>query len=357
MSASTTRSETGPGEYTAGESVTLRIVSGVHAGASLTLASGDMVMIGAGEDCEVILSDPDIAKHHCLVSLTSGRVAVRPVDAAITLSDGTTHQAGEVLWISPGIEVSLGGAAFEVTADSSSGIFRGIPKVRVVRRPRSDAAARWHRRLRWAVAAAVVTAVACRLVPGARESQPTHANISHDKTMTVMQAPTGVAVAHDVTEVLRLSGIPCDAHYDGNGVVTVRGHFGDPHAVRSIVLSRAMHEIEGLKRVLVLNLDQPGTPAVEPEPPGGRIVTAVSGRDPYVTTADGSRYYVGAALPERGRLSGVADGEVLIERDGKIEHLKLPDTVPGSAQADAASTGGRCEMGEPEPNCHGRSVM
>ena len=328
MSTSTTRSY---GEDTASQSVTLRIVSGVHAGASLTLASGDMVMIGAGEDCEVIFADTDVAKHHCLVSLTSDRVAVRPVDAAITLSDGTTHQPGEVLWISPGIQVSLGNARFEVTARSWRGFFRGDPIARVVRRPRSDAGARWQRQRRWAVAAVVVVAaVACRLGPATSEqasavnAQPKEAYITHDTTTPLMQARTGAAVAHDVAEVLRLSGIPCDARYDGNGVVTVRGHFGEPQAVRSIVLSRAMREIDGLKRVLVLNLDQPGKPAAEPEPPpGGRIVAAVAGSDPYITTADGSRYYVGATLPERGRLSGVTDGELLIERDGQIKHVKL----------------------------------
>jgi hypothetical protein len=141
---------------------------------------------------------------------------------------------------------------------------------------------------------------------------------------------TGTAVAHDVTEVLRLSGIACEAHYDGDGVVTVRGHFGDPQVVSSIVLSRAMREIDGLKRVLVVNLDQHAAPASDPGlPPGGRIVAAVPGRDPYVTTADGSRYYLGATLPQRGRLSGVLAGEVLVERDGQIQHLKLPDTVSG----------------------------
>jgi hypothetical protein len=44
-----------------------------------------------------------------------------------------------------------------------------------------------------------------------------------------------------------------------------------------------------------------------------------------VVTADGSRYYVGASLPQGGRLAGVKEGEVLVERDGRTEHWKLTD--------------------------------
>lgn len=55
------------------------------------------------------------------------------------------------------------------------------------------------------------------------------------------------------------------------------------------------------------------------------------GRSSYVVTADGSRYYVGAVLPQGGKLAGVQADGMLIERNGKTEHLKLTD-----AQASAA---------------------
>ena len=62
-----------------------------------------------------------------------------------------------------------------------------------------------------------------------------------------------------------------------------------------------------------------------------RIVSAISGDDPYIVTADGSRYYVGAELPQGGRLAGVEGDEVLIERNGQVEHCRLPGARLGSS--------------------------
>jgi type III secretion protein D len=131
--------------------------------------------------------------------------------------------------------------------------------------------------------------------------------------------------------VLRLSGITCEARYNGDGTVTVRGHLGDSQALAAIVNSRAIREIVGLKRVMAVNLDQAGRSAQGPVD-GTRIVSVVASADPYVVTADGSRYYVGASLPQGGRLAGVKEGEVLVERDGRTEHWKIAEPGHGSGE-------------------------
>jgi type III secretion protein D len=135
--------------------------------------------------------------------------------------------------------------------------------------------------------------------------------------------------------VLRLSGINCDAQYNGDGQVTVSGHLGDPQSLSSVVKSRAIREIVGLKRVVAVNLDHGGK-AVGLD--GSRIVSVVASADPYVVTADGSRYYVGASLPQGGKLAGVKEGEVLVERDGHTEHWKLADPAH-AAQGEFRPTG------------------
>jgi hypothetical protein len=48
-----------------------------------------------------------------------------------------------------------------------------------------------------------------------------------------------------------------------------------------------------------------------------------------VIASDGSRYYVGATLPRGGRLAGVQDGEILVERDGQVDHVRLTPARPG----------------------------
>jgi type III secretion protein D len=148
---------------------------------------------------------------------------------------------------------------------------------------------------------------------------------------------SGSAVAQDVAEVLRLSGIAGETVYDGDGAVKVRGHLGDPAHLAAIVQSRAMREITGLKRVLVFNLDNPDEPSTAPaSAPAAplrnptRIILALGGTHPCVVTADGSRYRVGAVLPQGGRLRGVENGTVLIERDGHIVRLNVLDQGVGS---------------------------
>jgi type III secretion protein D len=116
----------------------------------------------------------------------------------------------------------------------------------------------------------------------------------------------------------------------------VRGHLGDPQSLSAIVKSRAIREIVGLKRVMAVNLDHAGR-AVGLAVEGTRIVSVVASADPYVVTADGSRYYVGASLPQGGKLAGVKEGEVLVERDGHTEHWKLAD--PTRADGEIRPTG------------------
>jgi hypothetical protein len=111
--------------------------------------------------------------------------------------------------------------------------------------------------------------------------------------------------------------------------VIVTGHLGEMQAVGTLVQSRAIREINGLKRVKVVNLDAP-RPTHEEPGDSSWIVTAVASKDPYVIANDGSRYYVGATLPRGGRLAGVQDGEILVDRDGKVTHVPLSGSRPGS---------------------------
>jgi len=179
-------------------------------------------------------------------------------------------------------------------------------------------------RFRWTSIAVLPLAVAVASVLTPARQEP----VQPVKPAIQMEAGRpGTEIARDVAEVLRLSGIASEATYNGSGTVTVRGRLGSQQALAKIIDSRAIHDIVGLKRVVALNLDHPGELVTGMD--GTRIVSAVSGDDPYVVTADGSRYYVGASLPQGGKLSGVQGTEVLITHDGRIERLQLSGARPG----------------------------
>ena len=299
----------------------LRVTRGVHEGALISLAPDDVLLVGSAEDCEVILADAGIARHHCVLSLHGASLTVRPIEAAVLL-DGEHGAPGDSLHATHGTRLELGTAMFEIVAAESD--LPGSASVTTpAARPRALVQA-----ARWGLVAVLVAVAAGALPPVVRQVGAQFAGAENDPVKRqVPGAPrSGAAIAHDVAEVLRLSGIPCEAADEGHGSVTVRGHLGDPRRVADVIRSRAMREIDGLQRVLVVNLDQNAASGSD----GTRIVKAVASDDPYIITADGSRYYVGALLPQGGRLKGIEDGSLLIERDGRIEHWKLPSERVGS---------------------------
>ena len=313
----------------------LRVVRGLHVGALTRIAPSEVVLVGAGEDCDVILSDAGVARHHCVLSHLDSKLFLRAIDEPLVL-DGQTQDPGKSFCVTPGACVQLGAASFDLVTEQES----RVPYVeKPVPAARGRAGLGWltssgmFRRMRWAAVAVLGVGVA--VAAGWNPVQLGLKGHSPHVARTPEQPPTagrpGADIAHDVEEVLRLSDVACDAHYDGNGTVTVRGHLGDPKALATVIQSRAMHEIVGLKRVLAVNLDDRHGSAAPTQVDGTRIVSAISGDDPYVVTADGSRYYVGAELPQGGRLTGVDGDEVLIERNGQVEHMRLQGARLGSS--------------------------
>lgn len=320
-------------------SLALHVVKGVHTGAQIPLASTTMMLIGTGDDCDVILSDTGVAKHHCILSTHSDGIMVRPLGASVTVQ-GQPHERGIGLPLPWGACVELGEAAFEVVAQSSE-LDSAEGAVQELEAAPRERARPPFQRSRWVIGLVLLGAAAFELQPmilTARSHSTESAEAAGQAAVVSGERRSGTAVAQDVAEVLRLSGISGETTYDGDGAVRVRGHLGDPAHVAAIVQSRAMHEIAGLKRVLVFNLDSPDEPAslapssapAAPVRDPTRIILALGGVHPCVVTADGSRYRVGAVLPQGGRLRGVVNGTVLIERDGHIVRLNVLDQGVGS---------------------------
>jgi len=300
----------------------------MHLGALTQIAPSDVVLVGADEDCDVILHDAGVARHHCVLSNLDSKLLLRAIDEPLVL-DGRPLDPGRSVCIKPGACIELGSTAFAVVSERDS----DVPYVEKLAQPRVSRRRLLLRNMRWAAVAvlAVGVAVACGLTPVQMGLRGRGAQVTQAPAEQLAAGRPGADIARDVEEVLRLSDVACDAHYDGNGTVTVHGHMGDPKVLATVIQSRAMREIVGLKRVLAVNLDDPHSSASPTQVDGTRIVSAISGDDPYVVTADGSRYYVGAELPQGGRLAGVDGDEVLIERNGQVEHWRLPGARLGSS--------------------------
>jgi Inner membrane component of T3SS, cytoplasmic domain len=88
----------------------LRFVRGTHRGAERACRDRDIVLIGSAEDCDMVLmGDPGVAAHHCMVTITGGMLHVRAMDAAIEV-DGEIIEPGEPRLIQAFQRIALGQA-------------------------------------------------------------------------------------------------------------------------------------------------------------------------------------------------------------------------------------------------------
>ena len=322
----------------------LKIIAGVHKGAVIRLDTADMLVIGASDDCDVILADSGVCSHHCVLKRQADKFFLRTIEGALNVN-GHEQDPGATMLVPVQVPIAIGSAVFEIVAVVASPVDTPVegsadehpqaqvPGARSVshllsRRPLIISAA--------AAVAIIATVFAVRAISLGINRQSAQSAAGGTAASVLVTSRSGASIAHDVAEVLRLSGITCEAQYNGDGTVTVRGHLGDSRALETIVKSRAIREIVGLKRVVAMNLDHAGG-SHGTTVDGTRIVSVVASADPYVVTADGSRYYVGASLPQGGRLAGVKEGEVLVERDGRTEHWKLTD--PTHTASDYRPTG------------------
>lgn len=344
----------------------LRIVAGFHNGAARALERREVLMIGNAADCDVILADAGVGRHHCLIARNGNKLSVRAVDSALSI-DGQEVAPGEPLKIRPGSRISVGDAVITVVkSDGQAGDNDWAASASASAAEAAASIARtWQGAPWWATVLLAVTVIGAVLwtarqfwfvdhgpleaplpavdavvksmgmgevavqekpngtllvqgvVPDARSETELKSKLQDQAPNAVVQVRQGNAVAGDVSEILRLKGIDASASYEGNGQVRVEGHLGNEGALSSAIQSRAMRDIQGLKKIVAVNLDT----QARRQPPASKRITSVSnGADPHVVTADGSRYYVGAQLPGGGQLVAIEGNEVVVGEGGDKRH-------------------------------------
>ena len=247
----------------------LKVTAGVHEGAVIRLDTADMLVIGASDDCDVILADAGVCSHHCVLKRQADQFFLRAIEGALIVN-GHEQDPGATIFVPPQAQVIIGTAAFEIVATAMPVIASGeahasehspqtplsrsqLMSQMLKRRPLSVTAA---------VAAIIATVFAVRAISLGINTQSAPGAAGQATAAVAVTSRSGASIAHDVAEVLRLSGITCEAQYNGDGAVTVSGHLGDPKSLEAIVKSRAIREIVGLKRVLAINIDHPDRKSV-----------------------------------------------------------------------------------------------
>lgn len=346
----------------------LRVIAGIHAGADRALAEGELLLVGSGGDCDLVLSDAGVARHHCLLSMHGDGIRVRAVEAAVVLDDRRIAP-GDPVCVPPMQPLRVGEAALAVGADDDS-------RWEALLAPPVEPAAAApspppQRRRAWIPLTLVGVSLVSLAIASSWRSQPTEEEISPRSRLVAvldsldldevrgeqsdqgrmlltgvvptagdlaelesalrqagvevhMGVRTGDDIANDVREVLRLSGLNAQTSYLGDGRVQVEGVFPDEDALEQAATSRAMAEISGLTEVLTHNhATRPRAKASTPD--AKKVVATVEGKDPYLITRDGSRYYIGATLPDGGTLEAIEGDRIVVLDDGRTRKRRLKD--------------------------------
>lgn len=368
----------------------LRILSGLHDGASRVLSEQEMLLIGSGEDCDIILSDPGVARHHAMVLRHGDTLSLRAIDAALEF-DGDPLEPGDPIdlpQLQParlgGVSIAIGPADDEgwTTLGATPGMVATTPvQAAPARRPflptalvavallslvsvgiyamvRPDSAPRATPQERIAELASehgvrdtsVIDGQGKSLVLAGTVEDPAAARrlqerIDEESLPVELRLRTGENVALDVREVLRTFGITADTRYEGDGAVRVEpeADFEDWSALAEAGRSRVMRDINGFAELLPPR-DAPllladGKPA-PPPPARVRLINWVNGDDPHVIASDGEVYRPGEQLPgERGLLAGISEKGALAVRGGLIHKLRMePSDESPQAAEDADGT-------------------
>ena len=387
----------------------LRIVAGLHAGASRPLAEQEMLVVGSGDDCDIVLADTGVAAHHALITLVGGTFTLRALDAPVRIEGKPLHP-GDPVEVRPLQRVDLGEAAIAFGGDDEAAWDALFPAIADPARKRRAQPLLRRLPLIAAVAVLALAAVAVvaaflprqgqqvdaraylqSLVPQHRITQPkigTDVNgvpvisgtVESDavRQRIVQQLRdaginasvalrTGEDLASDVREVFRMAGINVDTHYVGEGTVRIDGKV-DQQAFTKVLGSRALADVgvdvvpgPELAPASAAPKAQDERARIAAQPPVD-IVSVVRGRMPYVVDSNGQQYATGDMIPGHGRLIAVGSKIYVEGPGGQISQIRPLTAAELAARASGTDfsnvvgssgpqmNGSEAEAGEPQPS-------
>lgn len=379
----------------------LRILSGLHIGASRPLAEKEMMLVGSGEDCDIVLSDPGVAPHHALIGLLGGTFSVRALDAPLRIGGQPLHP-GDPVELTTLQRIEFGQAALAVGAVNDPGWSSLLPAFDGSRP--APAPAPYMKRLPAVAAFAVLSlmsvAILAAVVP--RHHKPPQPRDSLAQLIpefgivdgrtsvdangiavlsgTVKDAATrdrirqrlqqdgisaslnlrsGDDIAHDVREILRAKELAVRTRYLGNGDVEVTGNFDD-EKLRVAAKGRAMTEIPGVKRIIPRNYEpidpfqtiaQPAAKDDAAEPKVAvSLVSVVRGKEPHVLGSDGTKFVIGEQLPDGSTLIGIgAEYATALDSAGKLQRVQLAPPLAPETPDTTVAVGVEAKQAPPAP--------
>ncbi len=337
----------------------LRVMSGLHAGATAILPDDGMSIIGSAGDCDVQLFDSDIAPRHLAISRSGETFTLRCMDHGCTLG-GRHLPIGESCNINPGNEVELGDSRVVVGVENmSAAVIVGGEQ-----QTAANSVSRTRGMVQYALSLIlVVSGLTAVFATDVEERDPLPeveaaiAAIGADETVQASISDGTVVVTGIVSEthyaelrqalsavdfavvnsvqsstllleqvrsVFRTNGYHVELSYRDGGVVQVQNLDATNPTVQAVA-RRVRADVPAVTKLEFSDVgaEPPADSLAYPTDPQKRLTTIVDGDIAYVATEDGGRYFVGAVLPGGFVLKRISEDGVQVDDNGEIRWLKL----------------------------------
>lgn len=294
--------------------MSLRVLSGIHAGAVSTVADG-MVELGSQAPCAILLLDDGVAPLHLVVERDGADLLVTAKAPDVTI-EGHVVGPDEKVAVALPVEIAIAGVRLG-WALADTGLVQARQSTRTVAGWRGAL----HRMLPRSAPRAACLAVmiagggtilmssATHALGPARASRPASglpAMLPHSTD----EAPTDVQLRQQLTTQLRAMGLAGLQLTVSADVAELAGTVDPSQAGTLHALELWFDHSYGDRAVLLAHVTtQPlAMPAI--------VLDAVwSGTDANVVVG-GTRYPLGAILPDGSRLEQITDRQLLVSRDG-----------------------------------------
>jgi hypothetical protein len=294
----------------------LRILQGVHTGATHELATGSYD-IGSDFAGDIALLDANVAPRHLRLSIEAAGAYVEAYDGAPLSINGTPPTVNGRVLLGATDLVECGGTAFRVEALPESMPAAQPPEEDQPSDARSPGAAQRMSRWRWSV---IVPVLAMVLAPGVALWQLLHAPEAR-APLSPAQHPAPVPPRDDI-------------------VSRVREFVGDEHLViqrgskAEVIISGVTHAKGAREQVQRIRAEYAGAVEikdevsyVEDEAPRQvelpqRITDVRAGPVRWFRTADGDRYFEGSQLQDGAEVVRIGLDAIVFRRAGRLTEYR-----------------------------------
>ena len=283
----------------------LDVLSGMHHGVRAPI-DGEACTIGSSPNCDLVLSDRDIAREHLQLRFYGRQVAINAIGGAVIVEGRPALQRGYGCRVKLPVTLVIGDATLRIGRGTSSG-----PMIK-----------------RWGPYAAVVVLLAMMPIvavqAGISGLIPQKPALPSDR-LTVGSVPAANPAPSDGEIVGMLQQKIAEAGL-GNLTLSADGRRIDVSGQVPPDRMRAWRNVQrwfdrshGGRYVLTSIVSA----AAVTDAPKFVFQAVFFGENPYVVDARGERRYPGAALQDGWMLKSIEDGQILVVRGGQEFKLTL----------------------------------